>query len=164
MASFNRSPINRSRSGGLNVDQDLDHLSITSHDGLPQTAAIRRTSTGQTRVFGASDLKTRRTELLGAAMKDCVATWALRLHAAGDGPLPAELAWLDVLGADDRRLCIDELWSAMEEVRSGDDRSVFDELLRAWRTTAATLDDPRRREVLLGTSSEDDFVPAARPE
>ena len=143
---------------------------------------------GQTRIYGASDLKTRRTELLGAAMKDralvravdgtalvltrldrveaqdCVATWALRLHAAGDGPLPAELAWLDVLDADDRRLCLDELWSALEEVRSGDDRSVFDELLRAWRTTAATLDDPRRREVLLGTSSEDDFVPAARPE
>jgi hypothetical protein len=164
LASFNRSPINRSRSGGLNVDQDLDHLSITSHDGLPQAAAIRRTSTGQTRVFGASDLKTRRTELLGAAMKDDVATWALRLHAAGARPFPAELAWLDVLDADDRRLCLDELWGALEEVRSGDDRSVFDELLRAWRTTAATLDDPRRREVLLGTSSEDDFVPAARPE
>lgn len=141
-----------------------------------------------TRIYGATDLKTRRTELLGAAVKDralvravdgtalvltrldrvdaqeCVATWALRLHAAGTGPLPAELAWLDVLEVDDRELCLAELWAALGEVRAGDDRSVFDELLRAWRTTAATLEDPRRRQVLLGPFSEDDFVPAPRPE
>ena len=64
---------------------------------------------GQTRICGASALKTRRTEPLGAARKDCVATSALRLHAAGTEPLPAELAWLDVLDTDDRRLCLHEL-------------------------------------------------------
>ena len=142
----------------------------------------------ETRIYGATDLKTRRTELLGAAVKDraliravdgtaliltrldridaqeCIATWALRLRAAGTGRAPAELAWLDVLEDEDRELCMAELWEALSEVRAGDDRSVFDELLRAWRTTAATLDDPRRRQVLLGPFAEDDFVPAPRPE
>ena len=141
-----------------------------------------------TRIYGATDLKTRRTELLGAAMKDraliravdgtalvltrldrveaqeCVATWSLRLHAAARGAPSPEMAWLEVLEDDDRTLCIDELWTALAEVRAGDDRSVFDELLRAWRTTAATLDDPRRREVLLGAFDEDDFVAVTRPE
>lgn len=142
----------------------------------------------ETRIYGATDLKTRRTELLGAAMRDraliravdgtalvltrldridardCVATWALRLHAAEVGSVPTELSWLEVLPDDDRRLCMDELWGALTQVQVGEDRSIFDELLRAWRTTAGTLDDPRRRQVLLGSPSEDDFVPAARPE
>lgn len=141
-----------------------------------------------TRIYGATDLKTRRTELLGAAMKDraliravdgtalvltrldrveaqaCVAEWSLRLRAATHGSMPPELAWLDVLDDEDRDLCMGELWGALEKVRSDDDRSAFDELLRAWRTTAATLDDPRRRDVLLGSFVQDDFVPASRPE
>jgi hypothetical protein len=141
-----------------------------------------------TRIYGATDLKTRRTELLGAAVKDralvravdgtalvllrldrvdaqdCVATWALRLRAVEAGTVPAELGWLDVLDEEDRRLCIGELWAALQDVRDRDDRSSFDELLRSWRTTAATLEDPRRRHVLLGTFDEADFVPAERPE
>lgn len=140
-----------------------------------------------TRIYGATDLKTRRTEMLSAAIKDraliravdgtalvltrldrvdaqeCVATWALRLHAATAGTIDPELAWLAVLEEDDRRQCIDELWGALAEVRTGEDRTIFDELLRAWRTTAATLDDPRRRAALLGPVSEDDFVAAPRP-
>lgn len=145
----------------------------------------------ETRIYGATDLKTRRTELLGAAVRDraliravdgtalvltrldrveaqdCVATWALRLHAAetaGVPGVPQELSWMEGLEADDRRLCMDELWVALTQVQVGEDRSVFDELLRAWRTTAAALEDPRRRQVLLGTLTEDDFVTAARPE
>jgi hypothetical protein len=141
-----------------------------------------------TRIYGSTDLKTRRTELLRAAMRDraliravdgtalvltrldrveaqdCVATWALRLHAVETGTTPSECSWLEVLDEDDRHLCLRELWEALADVQVGDDRSVFDELLRAWRTTASTLMDPRRRQVLLGSVGEDDFVPASRPE
>jgi hypothetical protein len=144
-----------------------------------------------TRIFGATDLKTRRTELLGEAMRgralvravdgtalvltrlaavdaqDCVATWALRLHALTADTLtgvPQELSWLGTFDDDDRARCLDELWHALLQVRAEEDRSVFDETLRAWRVTAEALADPERRKVLLGSVEADDFVVADRPE
>jgi hypothetical protein len=144
-----------------------------------------------TRIFGATDLKTRRTELLGAALKgralvravdgtalvltrlaaveasDCVATWALRLHRAMSSTptaLPAELEWLDAFDAQDRAECLSELWTALTQVLVEEDRTPFDEAIRGWRTTAEAIADPTRREVLLGAVAAEDFVPAARPE
>jgi len=144
-----------------------------------------------TRIFGATDLKTRRTELLGAAMKgralvravdgtalvltrlaaveaqDCVATWALRLHRTSVGDAaepPAELEWLATLDDSDRARCLAELWTALTQVLVDEDRTVFDQALRDWRVTAEALADPERREVLLGDIDVEDFVAAARPE
>ena len=149
-----------------------------------------------TRIYAATDLKTRRTELLGVALKgralvravdgtalvltrlaeveaqECVATWALRLHAmhdAADGgadggaSLPPELGWLRSLDEEDRARCLDELWRALVQVRADEDRAVFDEALRAWRVTAEALADPERREVLLGSVEVEDFAVADRP-
>jgi hypothetical protein len=143
-----------------------------------------------TRIYGATDLKTRRTELLGEAVRgralvravdgtalvltrlaaveaqDCVATWALRLHALdADDPTsaPLELEWLGAFDAEDRAVCLDELWHALLKVRAEEDRSKFDETLRAWRVTAEALADPERRKVLLGVVEVDDFVVADRP-
>jgi len=144
-----------------------------------------------TRIYGATDLKTRRTELLGAAVsgralvravdgtalvltrlaaveaQDCVATWALRLHAFdGDDPtrMPPELEWLGTFDDEDRALCLDELWHALRQVRAEEDRSKFDETLRAWRMTTEALADPERRKVLLGAVEVGDFIVADRSE
>jgi hypothetical protein len=139
-------------------------------------------------IYQATDLKDRRTELLGEAARSralvravdgtalvftrldeverqqLVAAWSLRLHAAEKGSTPAELRWLRHLDEDDRVECLAELWDALDAVHSDDNRDAFDVALHEWRTTALALDDADRRSVLLGTLTSEDFEPAVRPE
>jgi hypothetical protein len=93
-----------------------------------------------------------------------VAEWSLRLHAAEKGRLSAQLHWLRHLDDEDRDECLDELWEALEDVHSDDDRAAFDVAVHEWRNTARALADADRREVLLGTVAAEDFEPAARPQ
>lgn len=139
-------------------------------------------------IYQATDLKDRRKELLDAAAhtralvravdgtalvftrldqverERLVAEWSLRLHAAEKGRLSAQLRWLRYLDDEDRNECLDELWEALEDVHSDDDRAAFDVAVHEWRNTARALADADRREVLLGTVAAEDFEPAARPQ
>lgn len=139
-------------------------------------------------IYQATDLKDRRKELLDAAAhtralvravdgtalvftrldqverERLVAEWSLRLHAAEKGRLSTQLRWLRYLDDEDRNECLDELWEALEDVHSDDDRAAFDVAVHEWRNTARALADADRREVLLGTVAAEDFEPAARPQ
>ena len=139
-------------------------------------------------IYQATDLKDRRKELLDAAAhtralvravdgtalvftrldqverEHLVAEWSLRLHAAEKGRLSAQLRWLRHLDDEDRDECLAELWEALEDVHSDDDRAAFDVAVHEWRNTARALADADRREVLLGTVAAEDFEPAARPQ
>jgi hypothetical protein len=140
-------------------------------------------------IYQATDLKDRRTELLGAAVSSralvravdgtalvftrlelvetdrFVAEWALYLHQAEKDRLPLRLRWLRHLDAEDRAECLGELWEALEDVSAGaDGRESMEVALAEWRATALSLSDPDRREVLLGAVSTHDFVPAEPPQ
>ncbi len=138
-------------------------------------------------IYQATDLKDRRKELLDAAAhtralvravdgtalvftrldqverEQLVAEWSLRLHAAEQGRLPAQLRWLRHLDDEDRDECLAELWEALEDVYSDEDTAAFDVAVHEWHNTARALADTDRREVLLGTVAAEDFEPAARP-
>lgn len=47
-------------------------------------------------------------------------------------------------------------------VRAVDGMRGIDAVVAQWRATANALADPERRQVLLGSVSEDDFIPVAR--
>lgn len=140
-------------------------------------------------IYQATDLKDRRTEVLGAATAGgalvravdgtalvltrldqveadrFVAEWSLDLHQADKGNLPRRLRWLRHFDAEDRDECLEELWESLEDVSAeGHGRSTFETTLSEWRATALSLADPDRREVLLGDVTEDDFVPAEPPQ
>lgn len=71
------------------------------------------------------------------------------LSSVEAGAVPHELSWLLAFDEDDLNLCVRELRHALDASR--DNGAVeLDELLRAWMTTAETLNDPLRRAVLLG--------------
>lgn len=72
---------------------------------------------------------------------------------------PDDLGWLLVLDVDDVREFLTDLEAAHAD-RSPD---VLRACVAAWRTTAAQLDDPLRRRVLLGPFNEDDFVAVEEP-
>lgn len=73
------------------------------------------------------------------------------------------LRWLSLLDEDDRALCLAELAEAARIVESGGDPEELAALLDAWRVTAETLTDARRRAVLYGDPQASDFVEAPRP-
>lgn len=74
-----------------------------------------------------------------------------------------DLAWLRVFDQEDLRDFVTELHDALVAARADDNVRAVTEVIDAWRITAAQLDDPLRRSVLLGSSGADDFVEAAPP-
>lgn len=140
-------------------------------------------------IYQATDLKDRRTELLGAAASGralvravdgtalvftrldqvdtdrFVAGWALDLHQADRSQFPLRLRWLRHLDAEDRVACLGELWEALEDVGSGiASRDSMEAALAEWRVTALSLADADRRAVLLGEVSAEEFVPVEPPQ
>lgn len=139
-------------------------------------------------IYSATDLRDRRTEILGAAAAGralvravdgtalvltrldvverdrLVAEWSLDLHEVERGHLPRRLGWMRHLDDDDRIECLDELWRLLGEVRDADgDVAAFESAVAAWRTTARAISDPTRRDVLLGDLATDDLIAAERP-
>jgi len=140
-------------------------------------------------IYSATDLRDRRTEVLGAAATGralvravdgtalvltrldiverdrIVAEWSLDLHETERGRPPRRLRWVRHLDGEDRTAFLDELWQLLADVRDG--TSGPDELAAAlddWRTTARALADPSRRTVLLGEVAPEDLIAAERPE
>lgn len=139
-------------------------------------------------IYSATDLRDRRTEILGAAASGralvravdgtalvmtrldvverdrLVADWSLDLHEVEAGRTPRRLTWLQHLDDGDRAEFLSELWQALAEVRDGGaDPGTVEHVVAAWRTTAQVLSDPVRREVLLGELSPGDLIAAERP-
>lgn len=83
------------------------------------------------------------------------------LSSVEAGAVPHELSWLLAFDEDDLNLCVCELRHALDASR--DNGAVeLDELLRAWMTTAETLNDPLRRAVLLSEHHFPGYSPAGR--
>jgi hypothetical protein len=74
-----------------------------------------------------------------------------------------DLAWLRVFDTDDLREFASELHDALLAANSDDDTAPLDAVVDAWRATARQLDDPLRRDVLIGGATMDDFVDATPP-
>lgn len=89
-------------------------------------------------------------------------------HSESQSPSIAEFGewpWLRVFDQEDLAEFVTEMrGSLVLAARARSARPVSD-TLRAWYNTALSLDDPLRREVLIGNESADeDFVEVARPE
>lgn len=85
-------------------------------------------------------------------------TQALDLADFGDW------TWLEHLDADDLGEFVTEVREALIRAIRGSRPSALVQLISEWRTTANVLADEERREVLLGASTDADFVDAPRPE
>lgn len=72
-------------------------------------------------------------------------------------------AWLRVFPVEDLSEFAAELGDALQAARSDGNADLLNEVVEAWRLTARQLDDPLRRDVLLGLNRESDFVEAVRP-
>ena len=138
-------------------------------------------------IYTASELKERRTEILEVARNgraivravdgtalvftplntlersEAVAQWAVALHGVARGRTPGQLNWLRHLDSDDRAEFLDEAIDVLEDIAAGARLDSFEELLADWRTTALTLADSTRRQILLSDVGESDFVPVERP-
>lgn len=82
----------------------------------------------------------------------------LTVEALGD------LAWLRVFDPDDIREFMSDLHEALIAGLADRDCAPVDETVTAWRLTARQLEDPLRREVLLGVVSSTDLVEACSPQ
>ncbi len=74
-----------------------------------------------------------------------------------------DLTWLRHLDDEDLAVFIAELRAAVSVAYHDDDLSDLDQLVRDWRVTADELADPARREALLGSFAEADYVDVERP-
>jgi hypothetical protein len=95
------------------------------------------------------------------ALEDALAS------ARGRELVPAdygEWTWLRVFDEVDRATFIEEMHDALIVAAREESAELLEETLDRWRTTARVLDDPLRREVLLGTHRDEDFVEVHRPE
>ncbi len=63
---------------------------------------------------------------------------------------------------EDRMEFLGELVDALQALRAGDDGLMLESVMREWATTAVALSDSKRREVLLGESTADDYVEVDR--
>lgn len=88
----------------------------------------------------------------------------LRREAAPDVGDFGDLAWLRVFEGEDLQEFVEDLHAALIAAHADEDVSVLDECVRAWRVTARQLEDPLRRQILLGRHKPDDFVEAREPE
>ena len=74
-----------------------------------------------------------------------------------------DLTWLRHLDDEDLAVFIAELRATVSVAYHDDDLSDLDQLVRDWRVTADELADPARREALLGSFAEADYVDVERP-
>ena len=70
------------------------------------------------------------------------------------------LAWLHRLDREDQLAFAAELQESLVLAMPRRDGAPVRETVHAWQVTAAELDDPMRRDVLLGGLDERDFVDA----
>jgi len=100
---------------------------------------------------------------------DLVATWSVQRDRlvsllAEDRELTTlelgSLAWLCSLDRDDQTAFAAELQDALVLAMSRRDGAPIRDTVHAWQVTAAELDDPHRRQILLGRISERDLVDA----
>jgi hypothetical protein len=75
-----------------------------------------------------------------------------------------EWTWLRVFDREDLEEFVSEMSEALLVAAREETADLIDETLHRWRTTAKALDDPLRREVLLGSPRDEDFVEVKRPE
>lgn len=84
------------------------------------------------------------------------------------GPLDlasfGEWTWLRLFDEDDLAGFINEMHEAVIVAAREESAELLDETLHRWRVTADVLQDPLRREVLLGLDREEDYVEVSRPE
>lgn len=118
---------------------------------------------------GTSLVMLRESQLL---LLEELAHWShahLRLERILSRPAPAsvsdlgDLAWLRVFDAEDRRLFLEELYEALVASHADRRPDALDELVGAWRLTAAQLEDPLRRSVLTSPLDVDDLVEVGPP-
>ncbi|MGH8009314.1 MAG: hypothetical protein ACREQ3_20180 [Candidatus Binatia bacterium] len=80
------------------------------------------------------------------------------------GPLTVaalgSLAWIRALDRDDQIAFADELQEVLILAMSMHDASSIPEVVHAWRVTASELEDPARRDVLLGRFDQQNYTDA----
>lgn len=74
------------------------------------------------------------------------------------------LAWLRVFDEDDLNEFRKELADRLIDCLTDGDCHGLEETIRAWRITAAQLEDPACRRQLMESHDVDEFVPAPSPE
>lgn len=80
-----------------------------------------------------------------------------------DLPDFGDWTWLRSFDEEDLREFLRDMWDVLIVAVREDSSGLIEETLALWRTTAETLEDPLRREILLGRLHERDYVEAARP-
>jgi len=138
--------------------------------GSKRRAFLDAAKTGRARLRdsdGTSIVALAESEL---DMLDLVATWSwerdrlvclLSTHDASLTTLElGSLAWLHRLDREDQLAFAAELQESLVLAMSRRDGAPVRETVHAWQVTAAELDDPMRRDVLLGGLDERDFVDA----
>ena len=75
-----------------------------------------------------------------------------------------EWTWLRVFDKEDLAQFIDEIRDAVIVAAREESAELLDETLQRWRVTADVLQDPIRREILLGADREEDYMEVSRPE
>lgn len=71
--------------------------------------------------------------------------------------------WLRHLDPDDLQGFLAEIREVLLIAAREQDSTELDAALHAWEDTAEAAADPKRKDVLLGRWSDDDFVPVSRP-
>ncbi len=102
------------------------------------------------------------TEVANIAVAALVAESVLRKGAARAAEL-GPLAWLAAFDEDDRAAFFEELRDALSIAEATSDSTSVGACLKEWRTTTPALSDPLRREILMGSGS-DDYAEVSRPE
>jgi hypothetical protein len=74
-----------------------------------------------------------------------------------------DLAWLRAFDLDDLKEFVAELEDALVATHADQASDALQTCIAAWRTTAAQLDDPLRRQVLLNPLNEDEYVSVDAP-
>jgi Family of unknown function (DUF6247) len=140
----------------------------TARDGL---ARIRDTD-GEGLVVAREDAyeAMRRQLLVFRELADAMASY-ITLDRAVDHehrrPSLAELGswtWVRHLPSEDAAEFVRDISEALYASCRELSATPLAEVIDAWRATAESLSDPLSRETLLGQSSADDYVEAARPE
>lgn len=75
-----------------------------------------------------------------------------------------EWTWLRAFDHEEVATFMGEMRYALVVAAREESSDLIEEILDRWRVTARVLDDSLRREVLLGTHRDEDFVEVSRPE
>ncbi len=105
-------------------------------------------------------------ETISKTLKNYIPLEHSLLHGSGKPEISdfGDWSWLRVFDQDDLADFLHEIREALMLSTTEGTTEYVDDALNAWRTTAEALDDPTRREILLGDISDDDFTEVDRPE